>query len=364
MENFPEHHVFLLRFLELIKNREREKNGTAAFIDYFDSASGQELYVNATDMDSVKLLTVHKSKGLQFPVVIIPFLDMDITLSGKDAAPYHLGMTEKGLSLVHLKKDYAKHSPGLETLYREKYRENFINELNVVYVALTRPQKELYVFVPKKAARSNNPVCTLMPGLPVEKGVPVPAAGAKKAARSEPAHLAMTVPVYKDLISLLKDEVPDPSSLANRKNIEKGEIMHCMLSFIGNLEGLEVNEALANARQELERAYPDANGADLERLTSELVQKPDLREFFFIEDGEVFREKEIVSAAGITRRIDRLIVNGSEVRVVDYKSSADNSGKQQKQVLEYMSLLSHLYPEHAIKGYLLYFDTMTTEEVK
>jgi len=69
-----------MKFLELIKSKEADYVGLGQFLSYLETASIDDLYVDATHSDSVKVLTIHKSKGLEFAVVILPFLRIDIIL--------------------------------------------------------------------------------------------------------------------------------------------------------------------------------------------------------------------------------------------------------------------------------------------
>ena len=74
-------------------------------------------------------------------------------------------------------------------------------------------------------------------------------------------------------------------------------------------------------------------------------------------------EKEVVGSAGNTLRIDRLIVKENEVWIIDYKSSRDEPEKHRAQIEEYIEAVRDLYPGKTVKGFLLYLDEMTLNEV-
>ena len=95
MENFPEHHLFFISFLELAKEISKENPGIAFFLDYFTNAEPKELFVSSAKSDAVKILTIHSSKGLQFPAVIIPFFSITVRKS-----PTFYVDTENGLFMV------------------------------------------------------------------------------------------------------------------------------------------------------------------------------------------------------------------------------------------------------------------------
>ena len=88
-----------------------------------------------------------------------------------------------------------------------------------------------------------------------------------------------------------------------------------------------------------------------------------MKPFFSVSDGEVHTEFEVVNRQGHLKRIDRLIVDNAEVRIVDYKSSADPGAAQQDQIREYVSIVKTLYPGRKVRGFLVYLDTLTIEQV-
>ncbi|MHB9155297.1 MAG: UvrD-helicase domain-containing protein [Endomicrobiales bacterium] len=362
MERFPEHYAFVMRLLELVKAREEESSGIASFIDYFKKADDNELFVAVTDADAVRLLTIHKAKGLEFPVVILPFLEMKVNgPSGRNGAGmYDVRSDGSAISLVRLNRKHAVFSDELKKLYLERYRRSFIDELNAIYVALTRAKCELYAYVPRKASSGANPVRLLIPGK-VERGEE--AAYPVSLPRKKSTLLDIPVSPRQDWIGLLKDEFAGITAPVDRDKTLWGEFIHYALSRVdaGPCPG---PDHLSRALEKAQQAFPSFGklaeaGKALERLLASAAGK----KFFFVEDGTVYREKEVVDRAGITRRIDRLVVRPDRVEVIDYKSSRDDNGAYQKQVKEYMSIVGELYPGRSVTGYLLYIDSLEVEGV-
>ncbi|MDZ4243183.1 MAG: 3'-5' exonuclease, partial [Candidatus Omnitrophota bacterium] len=160
LKNFPEYQGFLMRFLELIKREEEDHSDIASFLEYFDELEGDDLFVHVTDTEAVKVLTVHKSKGLEFPVVILPFLGMNVQVgegAGDNQQSYVLQKEADSVRLLRLKSKYYNYSDELYAIYAREYKKNFLSELNNIYVALTRPQYELYVFLSNKVGQHHNP---------------------------------------------------------------------------------------------------------------------------------------------------------------------------------------------------------------
>ena len=357
IERFSEYQGFFMRFLELVKEQEEVNASIPLFLDFFDKAEGNELYVDIVDSKYVKVLTIHKSKGLEFPIVIIPFLGMDIRIS-----PFTVYPEDKGLELRRLKKKYGSFSERLDALYREEYKKSFIDELNNIYVAFTRPKNELYVFIPEKSA-GKNWVSLLIPmqegkaefGRQVETTVP-PTQWNFEGVKIPPSR-------YKDWIPLLLDEFIDASKIRQRHRLLKGEVLHYILSCVGNLSDSNTKEIIKHAMKAVSLKFSFKSLAPFKSIIKKLLENKKMKRFFFLKDGVVYQEKEVVNRFGDTYRIDRLIVRKDAVEIVDYKSSRDDMESFRKQIRRYISAVKDLYPGKDVRGYLIFLDNFSVEEV-
>jgi ATP-dependent exoDNAse (exonuclease V) beta subunit len=354
---------FLMHFLELVKKSEEEHKDIMSFLEHFENLQGEDLYVHVSDSDAVKVLTVHKAKGLEFPVVILPCLGIDVQIgaAGGDYQPSYVSRRQDGeTALLRLKTKYLKFSEELSLVYAHEYKKAFLSELNNIYVALTRPQYELYVFIPKKIGQSFNCLKFMVPEEFYRQGAPCSyeMTKSKKTAVHE-----IPSSVYPDWIDYLKDEFVDADRFQNREQRLKGEVTHYALSLVGNLSDGDEGGCLAAAVEETALRFPQLEGAPAvkERL-AELIGRPDLKRFFYGE-GVVFNEKEMVDASGHTKRCDRLIVRQDQVWVVDFKSARALDGRDRGQVKEYQTMLRDIYPGRVIKGFLIYLDSLEVEEV-
>ena len=72
-----------MHWLELIKGQEEESCDLSSFMDHYENLEGEDRFVPMAEIDAVKVLTVHKAKGLGIPCgVILPFLEMEIKVGG------------------------------------------------------------------------------------------------------------------------------------------------------------------------------------------------------------------------------------------------------------------------------------------
>ena len=373
LAHFPQSQGFLMHFLEMVKEQEEEHSDLGSFLEYFEHTPKEDLYVHASDSNAVKILTIHKSKGLEFPVVILPYLSMDIQIgtSAEDYQPsYVLERRDGFMELIRLKGKYYGFSEELYRIYAREYKTAFLSELNNIYVALTRAKEELYLFVPNKAGNRLNDARLLIPDGMREMGAPA-AASDEKEKPKDTALPPLPVSLHHDWIDYLKDEFQGLGSVRNREERLKGEVIHSMLSFIGSLP---VPASPAGGRQDrkeaLDRAWTQAgisfpsikDFSPYTSILSRVLETGETRLFFECGEAQVFTEKEIVDAKGHLKRLDRLILKDNEAWIVDFKSSQEPQGEQRQQVREYINIVQGIYPERRVRGYLVYLDTMEVEE--
>lgn len=354
MGNFSCSQGFFMKFLELIKDQEEESCDIGSFLEYFSRLGTDEMYVNVAETEAVKILTIHKSKGLEFRAVVIPFLEMDVRL---DTCVVDANAE---LNLFYLKKKYTLFSELLEEMYRREYLKAFIDELNSIYVAFTRAIEELRIFIPSPA-RGCNIAGLLLPDNFTEQGI-------KRAVRKEtaPVSFKIDIPVssYSDWIHILKDECAGIKLLRLEDTVLRGEVMHYVLSFIGNLSNSDVSLALDEAVAKARVNFDDfTDFVPIRKKAESLLKDKSLEKFFYASDAQVYNEKEFIDSSGLTKRIDRFVVSKDAVFVIDYKSSRLEAISYQKQVSEYVNIIQEVYPRHEVKGVIIYLDDLSIEEV-
>jgi len=147
--DFIEEEATLSRTLEAIKEfEERGSNSLKDFIAY-SRESGDDTLWNMDvpkGIDAVNVMTIHKAKGLGFPVVIV-LLYGDTVNRG---IPYIIGDEPEGVTLLRINGEMAKKNALLEQLYREAVIRNEVNSLNSLYVGFTRAVSEMYVLAVRK----------------------------------------------------------------------------------------------------------------------------------------------------------------------------------------------------------------------
>jgi len=134
----PEAELYVRRFLEVVHLAESQGMGSLPrLLEFWDKTGAEEKVPLPEAADAVRILTIHKSKGLQFPVCIVPFHNWS-------AGP----RAELGVVEVHGHHVLTRLTKVLGRQYHENLAQGLIEQADLLYVAWTRAEQELYAFVP------------------------------------------------------------------------------------------------------------------------------------------------------------------------------------------------------------------------
>ncbi len=140
--------AYVQYFLDIVLERDlRNQAGVSDFLDFWDKNAEKFSIPSPEGKNAVRIMTIHKSKGLEYPIVILPFAEQDFSKKPKDKLWLSAEEEVLGLSKVLIDNSSAVEGYGQEakTIYDQKKQEELLDNINVLYVALTRAEEQLYV---------------------------------------------------------------------------------------------------------------------------------------------------------------------------------------------------------------------------
>lgn len=348
-ENFIDESGAIAKLLEIVKDLEGKcKNSLRELLDFIETKEEDEYESSSIfelpipeNYGGVKLMTVHKAKGLSAKVLIY-------LIYGTKQKNDSLKVYEEGdkAYVMKLKSDYR----GLEDKYEAVLKKQKINDLNSFYVGLTRAEDELYVIgVGEDKGESNDtkkerftksfPVDLIKEGEFGEKDK------GKEKGKSEENQTGLGIIISNEL----KIQKQDSSKL-NIEEKRRGEYIHLILSEVYNLDDFVKIDELA---RKFNIYYSEFKAEENVRLVKEFINSPAIKPFFTFDKSQVFLEKSFVDTAGMIR-IDRLIILDNEIQVIDFKTG-EMEEDYQKQLERYAKAVKDIY-KRKVSCYILYID--------
>ena len=369
LNSFHQNYPFFYKLLELIKKLENECCSISYFIEKIDSFTEDERQLVAKGEKQINVMTIHKSKGLEFEVVILPFVRIDIEVGKhKDYTQRFVVVDEKDyLRIVKLSKELAEHSEHISSIYHNEYKNLLIDELNVLYVAFTRAKEQIYFFVPEGRDNLAKFLFSFNDNKVITHGNLQSLSLSFVNKKNNMHNILKLLPVEnKNKLHFMVEQKIEKFEIVNKQRIIEGELLHRILSFIHNLYNKYVEKEVELAIQKTQKlllSQRRINWQKYKTVILNIITNSQLQHIFFVPNGEVYCEQEIITSDGDTRRIDRIIKLPDKVIVVDYKLKFVEKIKEyEKQLKEYKTLVQQVF-SLPTKGYILFLDTQHLIEV-
>lgn len=370
--------AFLDSFQDLVLAFTSTKNlGIGSFLDWWESEGIKKSILLPEQQDSMRVLTLHKSKGLEFRVVITPFLSWNL-----DHNPHHNNIiwvipdsypfNQLGIVPVRYKADLEK------TIFASQYTDEktsaYLDNLNLLYVAFTRAVNVLIGFAPSqprpesKIASIIRNAVTFTGDIPggseiflykyfnqetrvFEYGrIPVMQGESLKTT----CHKVEDYPVNESQTTLkIKLHWEDYLTGTRSEKLEKinyGKLMHEIFSEILTLD--DIRDAVR--KKVIEGKISLVEEASLNEKIISAVSRPEVMEWF--EKGsEILNETSILMPDSFTKRPDRIILKNGKAIIVDFKFGNEDS-RYLYQIRYYKEILAEM-GYNDTKAYLWYFDS-------
>lgn len=348
-ENFPKSQAFFKKFLQVCLESQEKNSGLWGLLAFIAEPETDKLYLDLAAKDAVKILTIHKAKGLEFPAVIAPFLRMDTSFGGNSG--FYLNQKESSrLGLLRITKQQKNYSQKLKSIYRQNFKQNCLDQLNAIYVALTRAKEELYLFLPDKSGRGLNLAPLLFENEKSERGKKQSYFYSKPSCGSQ---LALSGKQKRKPFRL-SEEFSFKPGLKESLNAQEGVIFHQILAALGNLAGKNPAKCLEAALSQAKKVFAVEDVSFYRQKIKKMLAAKALQELFFQPRARVFNEKEVIDSRGNLKRIDRLLVFKDKVVIVEYKLSRRLAEASLSQLKTYRDIVAQVYPGKKIQAFTVF----------
>jgi exodeoxyribonuclease V beta subunit len=329
----------LLRFIEVLKNFQDIESFLFEY-EQIDSSAA------ASDLSGVRVLTVHKSKGLEYDHVIV--LDR---LKRKPASRAAIIYEYEGIKLenIYLR---TKGRENIDDQYAKAIEKEKILEqedaINGFYVAFTRAKENLFII--KKPKDSSFDILSLVEEKRGElkvKKLETPKQETKKTLEYQSLYYGL----QSDLLHQEQEEDENFDAL------NFGIALHYMLEMLGDFELSMIPQAYTAMINKYGALLCEQQRKDIVNRVENLLKQS---EFLELIDGECFKEKGLKFQEEL-RYIDLLVQHSDGVWIViDYKSSTQYQEKHKAQVRSYIKAIEDI-TKSTVKGYLCYLLSDTIE---
>ena len=355
---------------EVFKWQTGTKEGIAEFLSFWDKKQ-DVLAVKSVSGNAVNIMTIHKSKGLEFPVVIYPeaIIDLDEKLNPSKSAEEWLRPEELGfvpipnLEKVLFKLDKNAENMGKLALQKvEKEKEsNRLDNLNLLYVAFTRAVQRLYIIAKQGKSEKPNIIRDFLKDMEDHQ---VPDDDTLIYRFGDDGFRNPKEKTGNDVAETLMDSVsadwfqkitvdPDPTVVWHSKSErllprEWGELVHQILSKIRFADEMEsvLSPYISNGTIDEETA------AWIREKFNQMTHNEQIAPAFS-SSAKVKTECEILHQGEI-RRLDRYAELPDVIYLLDYKTGKKDP-KHIEQLNDYVSAIRSM-TDKEIRGYLVYLD--------
>lgn len=359
---------YLLAFRDIVGNASRQgERGILSFLTWWSEDGIRKTLPSPEHANAVQVLTIHKSKGLAFRAVMIPFCNF--SLSGKASSIFWVPAAEtpyEALGSIPLKfsKELGQSSVGKYYFEEELY--NHVDSLNMLYVATTRAKDYIYMGTKEKAKTENlSNIGELLNHLfatqfDADNVYSSEHYVHKSVENVEKNRISLTTYPTSNRISEIFEPLEE-KNIHHLLNLEHagraGSILHDILATVKSQEEVEPYLKQLNLQgillaEEIPKFTADA----LAVLTQpELVA-------LFNKALYTIEEKGIIDAQGKLHRPDKILVCDGELIILDYKFTLEAHPKHVEQVQLYKDLCADMGYAN-VSGYLFYAITQKLQTV-
>lgn len=352
----PEYNnAYVQYFLDIVLERDiRNQAGISDFLSFWDKNAEKFSIPSPEGNNAVRIMTIHKSKGLEFPVVIMPFAEEDYSRKPKDKLWLNAEEEDFGLPKVLIDNSSAVAGFGEDAavVFNLKKQEELLDNVNVLYVALTRAEEQLYVISqeikPRKDGDFPGNMASFFIKYLINLGVYDEnkleyefGNSAKLSSGEKHSSSAKTIPLVSEVLNPKSIKIAQREALMwgthQQEAISYGNVIHEILAFVKYKS--DVDLAIVKALEDGLIVF-DQKDVVLKTI-QEIVNHSEIS-ICFEEGNRVLNEETIIQKEGKVLKPDRVVITPNrEAYLLDYKTGSSNP-KYKQQVEEYQFAIENM----------------------
>lgn len=375
---------YLFRFLDVVLNYSlKESSHLQDFLKYWDEKKDSSaLSVKSpAEQDAITITTIHRSKGLEYPVVIIPYANWTYKsnaysevwtdLESLDYQEFTHEKEEGNVQLLAapIKLNDKMSLTDLSEQYNDELEATFLENLNMLYVAFTRAVDKLFVVSAKSHYQKVQGVGELMKDFLESAEIFVPEQNLyiinegrfikKETAKPEEREIIKLEKIISEdrsdklRLRRISEKIFDPETLDKSK--DRGNKIHAAFAKIRTKNDIKKGiESL-----EFEGVISQKEGEEIKEAIEKVINLPELLPLF-AEGLQIENEREILMKGADPQRPDRVVIKDGTVHIIDYKTGNSTDPKRKEQYSQQVRSYGRLYREmgyEKVEMMLVYLET-------
>ncbi|WP_333807515.1 UvrD-helicase domain-containing protein [Flavobacterium sp.] len=345
---------YLQYFLDLVLEKDvKAQSSIADFLEYWDKIGYQKSIPSPEGTNAVRIMTIHKSKGLEFPVVIFPFAEENFSSKPKDKLwiPLEDANVNFPKALINNRKEVETYGSEAKTIFQTKNQEEVLDTINVLYVALTRAEEQLYVISNKLKTKKGDLVTNNLSYYFLEFLQNI---GKYEETKSEyefgnPNRISKNKSHEgnHNQIGIVSHKLnPKNIKIAQREALMWGTVQQDAITF-GNI--LHEIMAFIHTKDDVDLAIQKATELGLITFSQNAIFKETIEKIvnheelisFFDVVAKVYNEQNIIKKATKNNKPDRVVIKDNVAYLLDYKTG-EKHNKHKIQLEEYEMALQEM----------------------
>ena len=330
--------AYIQFFLDLVLEHDlKRQSGVADFLDYWNLKADSLSIPSPEGNNAVRIMTIHKSKGLEFPVVIFPFAEEDYSKGYLEKMWLATDENVVGIAraLVNKGNEVKEFGAQANSVFSQRKQEDLLDDVNILYVALTRAEEQLHIISNMNLLKNSdlpNNMSSFFIKFLKSKNIfdeQVYAYNFGNSARLSKAveHVKNTqiiIPLNSTLdFKNIKIAQRESTMWGTKQQdaIEFGNVLHEILAFVTTKNDVElaITKAVENGLITVMQT------TEVKKTIFEIISHPALAEFFN-KSNRIVNETTIIQKQGALVKPDRIEINSeNQVYLLDYKTGAHNT---------------------------------------